>query len=147
MSTETRAKSVSTADISRHAAAALVDAVRARAAEIGFTVATVVTDAGGHLKAFERDDDAPFLAAEVAVDKAWTAASFRIATHVWNDYLADPRISPLAGHPRLMAVGGGYPIIEDDRVIGGLGISGGTFEQDQRAAEAALTSLGFQTPA
>jgi len=138
MSTETQAKSLPTASISRAAAAALIDAVRTAAEEIGFAVATAVTDAGGHLTAFERSDDAPFLTAEVAVDKAWTAASFRIATHVWNDYVTDHRISPLAHHPRLMAVGGGYPIIEDGKVVGGLGISGGTFEQDQQAAEAAL---------
>ncbi|MGP3998796.1 heme-binding protein [Streptomyces sp. 8N706] len=46
-----------------------------------------------------------------------------------------------------MAVGGGYSFIEDGSVIGGLGISGGTFEQDQQAAGAALHSLGFEIPA
>ena len=129
------------------AANALIEAVRTAAEEIGFEVAAAVTDAGGHLKAFERTDDAPFLAAEVAVDKAWTAASYRIATHVWNSYVADPQVAPLAHHPRLMAVGGGYPVIENGRVIGGLGISGGSYEQDQRAAEAALNALGFEIPA
>ncbi|MGP3998797.1 heme-binding protein [Streptomyces sp. 8N706] len=58
--------------------AALIDAVRTAADEIGSAVA--VTDTGGHLKALERTDDATFLAAEVAVDTAWTAASYRVAT-------------------------------------------------------------------
>ena len=133
--------------ITRSYAAALIEAVHAAAREAGFAAAVAVTDVGGHLKAFERADDAPFLAAEVAVDKAWTAASYRLATHVWNSYLVNPQIAPLAHHPRLMPVGGGYPVIVDGQVIGGLGISGGTYDQDQQAAETALGSLGFELPA
>ncbi|MFF2808106.1 heme-binding protein [Streptomyces sp. NPDC058000] len=147
MNTATQAKSLPAASITLSAATALIDAVRTAAEEIGFEVAVAVADAGGHLKAFERADDAPFLAAEVAVDKAWTAASYRIATHVWNSYVANPQVAPLMHHPRLMAVGGGYPVIEDGKVIGGLGISGGSYEQDQQAAETALSSLGFAIPA
>ncbi|MFI9722906.1 heme-binding protein [Streptomyces sp. NPDC052396] len=132
--------------ITRATAGALIAAVHAAAARIGFEAAVAVTDAGGHLKAFDRADDTPFLTAEVAVDKAWTAASFRTATHVWNEYLADRQVAPLGHHPRLLAVGGGYPITTGGRCIGGLGISGGTYEQDQQAAEAALSSLGFDLP-
>ncbi|MCQ4041163.1 heme-binding protein [Streptantibioticus rubrisoli] len=147
MSTGTPAKSSPAPSITQAAAGALIAAVHAAAARIGFEAAAAVTDTGGHLKAFERGDGTPFLTAEVALDKAWTAVSFRTATHVWNGYLADPKVAPLAHHPRLMAVGGGYSILEDGRCIGGLGISGGTYEQDQQAAEAALTSLGFDLPA
>ncbi len=82
-------------------------AVRNEATVAGFGVATAVTDAGGHLVAFERTDGTPFLAAEVAVDKAWTAAPFRLATHTRNSLVADPHVAPLAQLPRLMAVGGG----------------------------------------
>ncbi|MFF7755927.1 heme-binding protein [Streptomyces sp. NPDC007971] len=89
----------------------------------------------------------PFLAAEFAVGKAWTAASFHTPAHVWNDYLANPRVAPLAGHPRLTAVGSGYPVIDNGRCVGGLGISGGSYEQDQQAAEEALAALGFELPA
>ncbi|MFI5685532.1 heme-binding protein [Streptomyces sp. NPDC051636] len=147
MSTDTYEKSSPASSIAQAAAGALVAAVHAAASRIGFTAAVAVTDPGGHLKAFDRADGAPFLTAEVAVDKAWTAASFHTPTHAWNDYLADSRIAPLAGHPRLMAVGGGYPIIDNGRCVGGLGISGGTYEQDQQAAEEALTVLGFALPA
>src|SRR5262245_50679482 len=65
MDTQTPTKSLPATSISRDAAVALIDAVRTAAEKIGFEVATAVTDAGGHLKAFERSDDAPFLAAEV----------------------------------------------------------------------------------
>ncbi|GCD93142.1 GlcG/HbpS family heme-binding protein [Embleya hyalina] len=147
MNRETQAKSLSAPTITRSAAAELIGAVLAAADEIGFPVAVAVTDNGGHLKAFERTDDAPFLAAEVAVDKAWTAVSYRVPTHVWNSYVTDPHVAPLAQHPRLMAVGGGYPITENGVVVGGLGISGGNYEQDRQAAEAALDALGFEIPA
>ncbi|MGW0771923.1 GlcG/HbpS family heme-binding protein [Streptomyces sp. NPDC002676] len=147
MSTDTPAKSSPASSITQTAAGALIAEVHAAAARIGFTAAVAVTDPGGHLKAFDRADDAPFLTTEVAVDKAWTAASFHTPTHAWNDYLANPRIAPLAGHPRLMAVGGGYPIIDNGQCVGGLGISGGSYEQDQQAAEEALTALGFEVPA
>ncbi|WP_031512490.1 GlcG/HbpS family heme-binding protein [Streptomyces sp. NRRL F-5123] len=146
MSTETLQKSAPASSVTRAAARALIAAVHSAATRIGFTAAIAVTDQGGHLKAFDRADDAPFLTAEVALDKAWTAASFRIPTHTWNDYLTNPRIAPLGGHPRVMAVGGGYPIIENGRYIGGLGISGGSYEQDQQAAEEALAALGFELP-
>ena len=143
MNTQLQTKSLPAPTVTSSAAAALIDAVLAAAAEIGFGVAVAVTDVGGHLKAFARTDETPFLAAEVAVDKAWTAVSYRVATHVWNDYVANPAIAPLAGHPRLMAVGGGFPITDGGVTIGGLGISGGTYEQDRQAAEAALSALGF----
>ncbi|MEU2718095.1 heme-binding protein [Streptomyces sp. NPDC007205] len=147
MSSDTPEKSSPASAITQTAAGALIAAVHEAAARIGFTAAVAVTDPGGHLQAFDRADGAPFLTAEIAVDKAWTAASFHTPTHAWNDYLADPRIAPLAGHPRLMAVGGGYPIIDNGRCVGGLGISGGSYEQDQHAAEEALAALGFESPA
>lgn len=147
MTNETLTKSTSAASITLAAANTLIEAVQDAAQEIGFQASVAVTDGGGHLRAFQRPDTTPFLAAEVALDKAWTSASFGFATHTWNAYVADPKIAPLAGHPRLMAVGGGYPILEDGKLIGGLGISGGSAEQDQQAAEAALKALGFQIPA
>ncbi|WP_051707914.1 MULTISPECIES: GlcG/HbpS family heme-binding protein [unclassified Streptomyces] len=146
MSTDTLPRSAPAPSVTQAAAGALIAAVHTAAARIGFTAAVAVTDRGGHLRAFDRADDAPFLTAEVAVDKAWTAASFRIPTHTWNDYLGDPRVAPLAGHPRLMAVGGGYPILENGQCVGGLGISGGSHEQDRQAAEEALAALGFELP-
>ncbi|MDX2547959.1 GlcG/HbpS family heme-binding protein [Streptomyces sp. WI04-05B] len=146
MSTVTVQKSAPASSITQAAAGALIAAVHTAAARIGFTAAVAVTDQGGHLKAFDRADDAPFLTGEVAVDKAWTAISFRIPTHTWNDLLVNPQIAPLGGHPRVLAVGGGYPIIENGRYVGGLGISGGDYEQDQQAAEEALAALGFDPP-
>jgi uncharacterized protein GlcG (DUF336 family) len=64
--------------------------------DMGFDAAVAVTDATGNLRAFQRADGAPFFTTEVAVSKAWTAASCEIATHIWNDYIAEPMLAPLA---------------------------------------------------
>lgn len=144
----TQAKSYPAASITRAAAAALVDAAREAAGNIGIEVAIAVTDSAGHLKLFERTDGAPFLTADVAIGKAWTAASYGIPTHVWNAYLTgDPKVAQLAHVPRLVAVGGGYPVKEGGTLIGGIGVSGGTYQQDQDIAEAALKAEGFELAA
>ncbi len=135
----------STASITRDSALALLVATRKAAKDIGIEVAIAVTDAGGHLVAFERADAAPFLTAGVAIDKAWTAASFGLDTQTWNHVVTQPKTAPLAHYPRVMAVGGGVPIIEAGRVVGGIGISGGNAQQDHDAAVAALAALGFDT--
>jgi uncharacterized protein GlcG (DUF336 family) len=149
-----QAKSIPTATITRTAAVALItaavaliEAARAAATEIGVGVSVAVTDAAGNLTVFERTDGSPFLTAEVAINKAWTAASYDLATHVWNTYLtADSKAAQLAHTPRLVAVGGGYPVREGGKLIGGIGISGGTYLQDQQIAEEALRALGLKAP-
>jgi uncharacterized protein GlcG (DUF336 family) len=136
-------KTVTTTSLSLEAAHELLALARRACAERGFAATIAITDAGGHLQAFERADAAPFLTAGVAMDKAWTAASFGMSTQQWNQYMGEPTVAPLANHPRLMPVGGGMPILVDGQLAGGLGISGGTSAQDHEAAEAALRSLGL----
>jgi len=133
---------VPTATISLEAAQALLAQARRASAARGFAATIAITDAGGHLRAFERADAAPFLTADVAINKAWTAASFGLATHQWNQYMAEPAVAPLAHHPRLMPVGGGVPIFYEGRLVGGIGISGGSAAQDHEAAEEALRNEG-----
>lgn len=130
--------------ITREVAYALIEASRAAAKEIGIETTIAIVDVGGHLKVFERADKAPFLTTGVAVDKAWTAASFGLPTHTWARIISDSQVAQLAHQPRLVAVGGGYPIVVDGQVVGGLGISGGNALQDQQACEAALRGLGFE---
>lgn len=132
------------ASITRDSALALAIAARDAATKIGLSLAIAVTDEGGHLIAFERADATPFLAAEVAINKAWTAVSFGLDTMVWNQIVAQPVTAPLANHPRVMPVGGGVPIMASGRVVGGIGISGGTAQQDHDVAVAALKAAGFE---
>lgn len=133
--------------INQEAASALVEAALAAAHNIGIPAAVAVVDATGNLRAFIRTDDAPILTVDIAIDKAWTCASFGYPTHVWNRYVSsDSKVSPLAYRPRLVAVGGGYPILENGVLIGGIGISGGTYQQDEYACVEALTDVGFEIP-
>jgi uncharacterized protein GlcG (DUF336 family) len=129
--------------ISREAAARLIELSRGGAEELGLPLAIAVTDASGHLRAFESMDGTPFLAHDVAINKAWTAAAYRLSTDTWSEIIRDPAVAHLAHVPRLVAVGGGFPIIEGGHVIGGLGLSGGTAEQDRTVAQQALTAIGF----
>ena len=132
------------ATITRDSALALAIAARDAATKAGLHLAIAITDEGGHLIAFERADATPFLAAEVAVNKAWTAASFGLDTMIWNQVVAQPATAPLANHPRVMPVGGGVPIVVGGRLVGGIGISGGTAQQDHDVAAAALAAAGFE---
>ncbi|WP_347176302.1 heme-binding protein [Undibacterium sp. TS12] len=136
-------KSFSAASITAEAAKALVTTAFNAAKDIGIEVTIAVTDNAGHLKVFERSDKAAFLTVDVAIDKAWTAASFGLPTHTWTAIVQNQVVAQLAHRPRLVAVGGGCPIIENGVLIGGIGISGGNALQDQQAAEIALRALGF----
>lgn len=137
-------KAIPMASVTREAANALIEAAMKAGRDLGFDAAVAVSDATGNLRAFQRADGAPFFTAEVAVSKAWTAASCGIATHVWNDYIADPRLAPLANVQKLMAVGGGLPLFHEGKLIGGIGVSGGSHEQDRQVASTALGNLGFE---
>ena len=142
--TTSQKHSQNTRSVDRAASVGLIDAARTASADIEINVAIAVTNFGGHLTALQTMDHTPFLAIKVAIDKAWTAVSYHVATHIWSDVIKNPEVQHLAHIPGLSAVAGGYPIIEDGIVIGGIGVSGGTWEQDKRIAEAALTALGFE---
>lgn len=139
-------QSFSVTSITAQAARALIAEAFLAAKEIGIEVTIAVTDNAGHLKAFERADKAAFLTIDVAIDKAWTAASFGIPTHTWTAIVQNEVVAQLAHRPRLVAVGGGCPVMENGVVIGGIGISGGNALQDQQVAEIALKALGFDVP-
>lgn len=139
--------SIPAAHISLATANALIDAASAAARDIGFEAAIAVTDAAGNLRAFGRSDNCPFLAVDIAIDKAWTSASFGLPTDTWATIIVDnPMVAQLAHRPRLVAVGGGLPVLENGKIIGAIGISGGTAVQDKDACEVALKQvLGLAT--
>ncbi len=130
--------------VSLEAADALIDAAVARSVENGKQMVIAVVDAAGNLKAYRRMDGAPSLSVDIAINKAWTAASYGFPTHGWGAFLAgDEGVRQIAHTPRLITFGGGYPIMIDGQLAGGLGISGGHYSEDMDVAEAALTSLGL----
>jgi uncharacterized protein GlcG (DUF336 family) len=119
------------------AALAAADGVEAR-------VSVAVVDAGGHLIAFARMDGAEIAGPVLAVDKAYTAVAHRTGTHELTDLVAPG--GELAGmssadHGRYVAFAGGLPLWDGDRVVGGIGVSGGTADQDRGAAAAGLAAF------
>jgi uncharacterized protein GlcG (DUF336 family) len=118
----------------------MVTAALAEAAARNALVSAAVVDAGGHLVCFERMDDAEIAGPVLAVDKAYTAVAHRSATHDLAALVAPG--GPLAGmasadHGRFVCFPGGVPLWSGRRVVGGVGVSGGTAEQDLACARAA----------
>lgn len=144
MPTTPTQKSFATASISQAAAEALLAAACAAAAQDKVLLAFAVTDAAGLLKAFVRMDGAPFLAIDIAIDKAWTAASYGMQTDALNAFLAnDPGVAPLAYRERVTVIGGGYPLFDNGVLVGALGASGDHYPRDMAAVTAAMKTCGF----
>jgi uncharacterized protein GlcG (DUF336 family) len=115
-----------------------------KATELGLKMCIAVSDESGDLKAFERMDGAPKLSIQIAEDKAFTAASYGMPTHVWYEFIKDdpPLLHGITHTPRLIIFGGGFPIVLEGEVVGAIGISGGHYKQDMECARAALAAIG-----
>ncbi len=118
----------------------MIEASEAKAKELGVPMITAVVDGEGNLKAFGRMDGAALLSIDIAINKAWTAISFGMATHEWWEFIKNdaPLLHGITHTPRLIVFGGGYPIKLEGQLVGGIGVSGGHYSQDQKCAEAAL---------
>ncbi|HBI05001.1 MAG TPA: cobalamin adenosyltransferase [Paenibacillaceae bacterium] len=118
----------------------MVNAAVKKGKEIGVKVNIAIVDDGGHLVSFGRMDGAPLLSIEIATNKAFTAIAFGLPTHDWHPLIAEePALREGIVHtPRLVIFGGGFPIKVGDQIIGGIGVSGGSAEQDMACAQAGL---------
>ncbi len=114
----------------------------AEARKMNIPMAVAVVDTAGQLVAFERMDNTQSASVNVAQDKASSAAMYRRPTKVFQDVLAAGgvglRILMLRG---ANAVEGGLPISVDGKIIGGIGVSGGSSEQDGVVAKAATDGM------
>lgn len=134
---------VDTKNISLELANKMLEAALEKAKQIGIPFSIAIVDSAGFLKAFAAMDGAPVLSLEIAQNKAYTAATYRRATHEWYDRIKDdpPLLHGIVHTPRLIIFGGGYPIEWNDQFIGGIGVSGGHYTQDMQVCEAALEVL------
>lgn len=116
-----------------------------RATELGALVSSAVVDQGGHLVHFARMDGAEIAGPTLAVDKAFTAVAHRIATAELGPLTAPGGALQgmhANGHGRYVVFAGGLPCWSAEprpAVVGGIGVSGGTAEEDAACAEAAVT--------
>ncbi|ALO99680.1 hypothetical protein SHL15_8746 [Streptomyces hygroscopicus subsp. limoneus] len=125
-------------------AEALITAARRAAGAAGVTVSVTVLDAGGHLIAFRRDDRAVLISGETSTRKAYTALQLNAPTADLVD-LVKPggpfHTLPTALDRPLLFIAGGLPVHRDGRLIGAIGVGGGTPEQDHGFAVMALGTL------
>ncbi|QDU88525.1 hypothetical protein Pla175_19030 [Pirellulimonas nuda] len=119
----------------------LTDGARAKAREIGVPMCIAITDESANLIYFERMDGGKVTSAIIAQDKAFTAAGARKATHLYNQACQPGNLvfgihTAIGG--RLCVVGGGLPVEVDGEVVGGIGLSSGTPQQDMECAQAGI---------
>ncbi|ARP83928.1 CDP-alcohol phosphatidyltransferase [Bordetella genomosp. 8] len=129
-------------------ARAMIAAAIARSQEIGVLETVCVVDDGGYPIAMERMNGARITGPQIAWNKAFTAAGHKRSTHLFN---TAPNGPALPGNEafgiqwsfdgKFAVFVGGFPIVVDDEVIGGVGLSGGNGEQDTAAGLAALQAL------
>jgi glc operon protein GlcG len=114
----------------------------AEAEQNNWPVVIAIVDTGGNLVLLQRLDNAQFGSVEVARQKAWSAAAFRRPTKAFQEAIAgggaNLRLLRLEGASPLE---GGIPIAVDGRVVGAIGVSGVTSEQDAQIAQAGIDSL------
>ena len=127
-----------------------IDGVRAkRAAEAaiaearlnGWQMAIAIVDPAGLLVYFEKMDDAQVGSVRVAIDKARSAALFKRPTRAFQDALAGPGGAKILGLRHAVPSEGGVPLVSDGRIIGAIGVSGGTSDQDGQCAAAAARAV------
>lgn len=121
----------------------LIQGAAAKASEIGVPMCIAVTDESGNLIAFERMDGGKVHSITIAQDKAFTAASARKGTHEYNEACIPGHENQLFGiHTalggRLCIVGGGLPVSLNGEVVGGIGVSSGSPQQDMACARAGI---------
>ena len=122
----------------------VLEGAEAKARQIAVDMDIAVVDDGGHLIAFVRMDNARVTSIDVAINKAFTAACARRATHEYAA-VAGPGGPAFGIHTsnqgRFMIVGGGLPIFIKGVIAGGVGCSSGTPEQDREVAQAGIDKL------
>ena len=118
----------------------IIDAARAEAARRNFTMSFAVVDPAGELVSFEKMDGTQNGSTEVAQAKARSAARFRRPTKAFSDALAAGRTA-IVTLPGAIAIEGGVPIVAGGRVVGALGVSGGSSEEDGQVAAVGLAAL------
>ena len=123
-------------------AQALIAAGISEAERQELKLAFAVVDAAGHLVASARMDGAPWIAPEVALGKAWTAAAYGLPSAAQGEKMKElhafsASISAATGGRYTPQIGG-LPVLDGDTVIGAIGASGGTGQQDEDVVRAAL---------
>lgn len=123
----------------------VIAAAEKKAAEIGQPMNIAVADEGGNLVAHVRMDGAWLGSIDISINKAFTSRAFDIAT---KDLAGHSQSGGqffgihVSNHGRIMVFAGGIPLRQAGKVIGAIGVSGGSGEQDHAVAEAGAAAIG-----
>jgi uncharacterized protein GlcG (DUF336 family) len=111
----------------------------------GWKINVAVVDRGGNMIAFLRMPGAYIHSINLAIDKAYTSASFGFPTKAWMGAIGHDEGMKLgfSSQPRLIVFGGGLPIRTGDDWIGGIGVSGASESEDEECAKAGLKAIGL----
>lgn len=122
----------------------MLEAAERKAMEIGVPMVIAVVDMGGNLVAQHRMNGSLLASVSISLDKAYTAVALKMSTHEAAALVVPGQdlfgLNTTVGG-RLVVFGGGFPILENGTMIGGLGVSGGSVEDDMNVATAGLAAL------
>lgn len=126
-------------------AKALMELIECRAKQLSMSAVIAVCTPEGNMLAVHAMDDSFLLSFEVAMKKAYTAVALKMSTLELKELTkSGATFEGLeASMPQIMAIGGGIPLIIDGEIVGGLGISGGTGEEDDSLARFGLEALKY----
>jgi len=122
----------------------MLEAGEKEALKQGVPMAMAIADSGGNLLAFHRMDHTMLVSTQIAMDKAYTSVYGKQPTSNFGSLYKSGELVPLFFHNRWITFPGGYPIIKDSVIVGGLGVSGGIIE-DNYVARAILSAGDFDT--
>jgi uncharacterized protein GlcG (DUF336 family) len=112
----------------------------AEAKKNGWNMAVAVVDDAGHLIYFERIDETQIASIDIAIGKARTAVNFKRPTKALEDAINGGQYAILT-FPNSIPREGGLPIFADGKVVGAIGVSGGTAPEDGKVAKAGVDAL------
>lgn len=135
----TTALTVSQPVLSSAGAQAVMAAAIGEATKNGWGSSIALVDNAGRLLAFHRTDGAPMGTIDTAVGKATTAIMFKAPTAMISQMVSQS--AAMATIPGVVAVPGGYPIVQNGQVIGAIGVSGGMAGEDDVIAKAGMAAL------
>ena len=137
-------------DITLDTARDMIHAAMGEAQRMGNACSIAIVDKNGWLVAAERMEDALIPTLDIARDKAWTAFAFKMPSseigRFGNPSAANAGFNTANWNDRLTTIGGGLPIKEGDSVVGGVGVSGGTIEEDVAVCEVAIRAIAVSRP-
>jgi uncharacterized protein GlcG (DUF336 family) len=122
------------------AAMKIAAAAEAEATKNNWNVSIAIVDEGGHLVLLHKRDNTQYGSIDISIQKAQTAAGFKRATKVFEDAIAGGRTAIL-GIEQVLPLEGGVPLVFNGQIVGAIGVSGVTSQQDGVVAKAGADAL------